>query len=150
MRSVAHSTSTTRPPESSSIYASRPQPWLVFFSSSLKSTASTSTGGFRPSMFARFHLLSLGIPMHGPNCDERSKCRRIFSWRGTVDWWTVRVLVGITGGHYQAGAYTSWCKPRIFLGFPILLDLRIGDLCRGCFAAVSGWCFLRPSLDPRL
>jgi hypothetical protein len=66
---------------SSSKYALCPSHSLpLAFSSSLVSTARTSMGGLRPSVFARLHRLTRGIPIHGPYCEQRSKCRRIFSW----------------------------------------------------------------------
>ncbi len=105
-----HSTSIPLPPANSSIYAIRPHPcascdspfpflfpFVLAFAvssdgscpSSRSSTANTSIGGSRPSLFARFQREIRGIPIHGPYWLERSKWRRIFSWVGMEVWWTI-------------------------------------------------------------
>lgn len=89
-------TSRSRVPPSSSTYAILPvilfSPFFPSLASSFSSTASTSTGGFKDRECARFHRCNREIPMHGPYSEDRSKWRRIFSYRWTSFWWTMREL----------------------------------------------------------
>lgn len=73
---------TALPPKSPSINA------LSIPGSSRTKTANTSIGGASPNPCARFHRRRREIPTQGPYCDDRSKWRRIFSWRERDFWWT--------------------------------------------------------------
>ena len=73
---------TALPPKSPSINA----PSIP--GSSRTKTANTSIGGASPNPCARFHRLRREMPMQGPYCDDRSKWRRIFSWRERDFWCT--------------------------------------------------------------
>lgn len=81
IHTTSHPT-TALPPKSPSINA------LSIPGSSLTKTANTSIGGASPNPWARFHRRRREMPTQGPYCDDRSKWRRIFSWRERDFWWT--------------------------------------------------------------